>query len=209
MSSIFTPPEADQEIAPPSGAELLWLNHRGALLGGIAAIIVLAVIGLGILTSMRANRIASETLLSGATTEIALNDVISKYPKSPAAADAMLLLASSLRESGKIVESDAIYSRFTESFPRSPLAVGGLLGRASNARLSGKTDAALSAYQQAATGFPQSYGAPFAILAEARILAQSGKIEEAKRAIQLLATQYPNSLSAQASGASSRAPQSN
>ena len=207
MSSIFTPPEADQEMAPPSGIELLWLNHRGALLGGIAAVIVLGGIVLGVIASERATSIASETLLAGASNDTALNEVIAKYPKSPAAADAMLLLAASLRDSGKIAESDALYSRFTESYPRSSLAVAGLLGRASNARVVGKTSDALSAYQQAASGFPQSYGAPFSLLAEARLFAQSGKIEEAKKAIQLLGTQYPTSLSAQAAGASQGAGQ--
>jgi TolA-binding protein len=202
MSSIFTPPEADQEIAPPSGFELLWLNHRGALLGGIAGLLVLGALFLGMIASQRATRIASESLLAGASSDAALSEVIAKYPKSPAAADAMLLLAASLRDNGKIAESDALYSRFTESYPRSGLAVAGLLGRASNARVSGKTNEALSAYQQAASGFPQSYGAPFSLLAEARLLAQSGKIEEAKKAIQLLGTQYPTSLSAQAAGAS-------
>jgi tetratricopeptide (TPR) repeat protein len=202
MSSIYTPPEADQEIAPPSGFELLWLNHRGSLLGGLAGVIVLAAIVLGVLASERANTLASETLLANASNEAALNEVIAKYPKSPAAADAMLLVAASLRENGKLAESDALYSRFTESFPKNSLAVSGLLGRASNARVAGKPQEALSDYQQASSGFPQSYGAPFALLDSARLLAQNGKMEEAKKTIQLLVTQYPYSLSAQTTGAS-------
>ena len=62
MSSLFTPPEADQEIAPPSAFELLWLNHRGAFLGSIAGMVALVVIVLGMLASSRSSRIASETL---------------------------------------------------------------------------------------------------------------------------------------------------
>jgi TolA-binding protein len=202
MSSIFTPPEADQEIAPPSGLELLWMNHRGAVLGGFGAVVVILLVSLGFITSNRANAIASETLLDQSTNDTGLNEVISKYPKSTAAADAMLLLAASLRDAGKIDESDAMYSRFTETYPQSPLAVSGLIGRASNARVAGKVDAALNAYQQASTGFPQSYGAPFALLAQARLLAQQGKVDEAKRLLQALGTQYPYSVAAQAAGAS-------
>ena len=199
--SIFTPPEADQEIAPPSGFELLWMNHRGGLLGGLGAIVVILLVVLGVITSNRATAIASETLLDQSTNDAGLNEVISKYPKSTAAADAMLLLAASLRDAGKLDESDAMYSRFTETYPQSPLAVSGLIGRASNARVAGKVDAALNAYQQASTGFPQSYGAPFALLAQARLLAQQGKVDEAKRLLQSLGTQYPYSVAAQAAGA--------
>jgi len=207
MSSIFTPPEADQEIAPPSGVELLWLKHRGTLLGVIGALVVILVITLGVIVSNRSSEEASENLLSEATNDMALNEVISKYPKTPASADAMLLLAASLRDAGKLEESDALYSRFAETYPKNPLAVSSLIGRASNARIAGKTDVALNSYQQASSGFPQSYGAPFALFSQARLLAQQGKMEEAKRAIQALASQYPYSASAQAAGAGPRQPQ--
>ena len=73
MSSIFTPPEADQEIAPPSGIELLWLNHRGALLGGLAAAVAIAVIVLAMIAANRGSEEASEALLAGATSDTALN----------------------------------------------------------------------------------------------------------------------------------------
>ncbi|MEY2906026.1 MAG: hypothetical protein RLZZ408_497 [Verrucomicrobiota bacterium] len=210
MSSPFTPPEADQEIAPPSTLELLWINHRGALLSGIVGLTILAVILLGVLAVNRSARIASENLLSGANSEAAWNEVISKYPRTPAAADAMLLLAASLRDAGKIEESDSLYSRFTEAYPSSPLAVSGLIGRASNARVAGKPADALNSYQQAAAAYPQSYGAPFSIFSQARLLAQQGRMEDARRVIQSLGTQYPNSVSAQAAGVAqqlSRQPQ--
>jgi len=199
MSSPFTPPDANLEIAPPSAIELLWTNHRGALLGGIAAVCAVALVALGVGVSSRANRIASETLFSNATDEAGWNEVISRYPRSAAAADAMLLLAASLRDAGKLEESDAAYSRFVESFPNSPLAISGLLGRASNARVAGKTDQAISLYQQAAA-YPQSYGAPFAIFSQARLLAQQGKTDEVRALLQTLASTYPASVSAQAAG---------
>jgi len=209
MSSIFTPPEADQEIAPPSGVEVLWLKHRGTLLGGIGALAVILLIALGVTIANRSSEEASETMLSSATNETALNEVISKYPKTPAAADAMLLLAASLRDAGKLEESDALYSRFAETYPKNPLAVSSLIGRASNARIAGKTEVALNSYQQASSGFPQSYGAPFALFSQARLLAQQGKMEEAKRAIQSLGNQYPYSASTQAAGAGPSQPQAN
>ena len=206
MSSLFTPPVADQEIAPPSTFELLWLNHRGAFLGSVAGIIALLVIVLGVLATSHSSRIASETLLSTATSDAALNEVISKYPRTAASADAMLLLAASLRDEGQIEASDAIYSRFAETFPSSPLVISGSLGRASNARVAGKTEVALSSYQQAAAAFPQSYGAPFALFSQARLLAQQGRIEEAKRVIQALGSQYPGSIATRAAGGSDQLP---
>jgi len=202
MSSFFTPPEADLEVAPPSTLELLWINHRGALLAGVAGIIVLGLIILGVTISRRSGEVASQNALAGATDAAGWNAVIANDPGTPAAADAMLLLAASLRDSGKTEESDALYSRFAETFPRSPIAVSGLLGRASNARVAGKTSDALNDYQQAAAAYPQSYGAPFALFSQFRLLAQDGKTEEAKRILQALATQYPLSLTAQAAGIS-------
>jgi TolA-binding protein len=170
------------------------------VVGTVAATVVLVLVVLGVLVSSRTSRLASENLLSAAHDEAGLRAVITAYPRSDAAADAMLLLAASLRNSGKMEESDALYSRFSESFPRHPLAVSGALGRAASARVAGKTDLALSAYQQAAAAYPQSYGAPFALFSQARLLAQQGKGEEAKRVIQTLGSSYPNSISAQAAG---------
>ncbi len=200
MSSPFTPPEADQEIAPPSSLELLWINRRGTVIGVAAGIVIAALVILGVVASGHANRSAAEALLSTASNSEGWNKVINEYPRSAAAGNAMLLLAASFRDEGKLEESDALYSRYSETFPRSPLAVSGLLGRASNARLANKTDAALAAYQQATAAYPQSYGAPFALFAEARLLAQSGKTEEVKRILQSLGTQYPLSVSAQVAG---------
>jgi TolA-binding protein len=200
MSSPFTPPDSDQLIAAPSAIELLWLNHRGALLGSLAAAVVIVLVALGVLASNRTTRIASENLLAAASDDAGLNAVISRYPRTPAAADAMLLLAASLRNEGKLEDSDALYSRFAETFPQSQLAVSALLGRASTARVAGKPEAAFSAYQQAANAYPGSYGAPFALFCQARMLTQDGRGDEAKRILEVLGTQYAASVSATAAG---------
>jgi len=208
MSSPFTPPEVDQEIAPPSALELLWVNHRGSVIGVIAGMGILGLVILGVIASNRATVLASESLLAAATNDAGWNEVISRYPKTPAAADAMLLLAASLRDAGKLEESNNLYSRFAETFPQSPLAVSGQLGRASNARLAGNLDQALAAYQQASAAYPQSYGAPFALFSSIRLLAQQGKMDDAKRLLQSLGSQYAASVSAQAAGTAPRQPQS-
>ena len=200
MNNASHAPEPGLEIAPPSALELLWLNHRGTFLGGAAALVVVLVVVLGVLANNHANRIASETLLANASDASGWNEVISKYPRSAAAGDAMLLLAASLRDAGKIEESDALYSRFSEAFPLSPLAVSGLLGRASNARVTGHPEQALSCYQQATTAYAQSYGAPYALFSAARLLSQQGKTEEVKRVLQALGGTYPASASAQMAG---------
>jgi len=207
MSQPLTSSDSTLEIAPHSSIELLWINNRGAVLGGIAALVVVFLITLGVMASSHAARIASETLLSGATDEAGWRLVIAKYPHTPASADAMLLLAASLRDSGKQEESDELYSRFAETFPSSPIAVSGLLGRAANARVSNHPDQALSAYQQAAAAFPQSYGAPFALFSELQLLAQQGKSEEAKRVLQSLVSQYAGSSAAQNFGGGQQPPQ--
>jgi TolA-binding protein len=189
--------ESNFEIAPPSSLELLWINHRSTVIASIAALIVIALVVLGVYASNRSTRIASETLLSGATDDAGLKEVIAKYPHLPAAGDAMLLLASSLRDAGKIEDSNELYSRFAESFPNSSIAVSGAIGRASNARVTGNNEQALNAYQQAAAGYAQSYGAPFSLYSEVQLLAQAGKTDEAKKILQVLLNQYPASAAAQ------------
>jgi TolA-binding protein len=188
------------EIAPPSALELLWINHRPAVIGGIVSVIVIVLIVIGVTAANRASQIASETLLSNAINDEGFQEVIAKYPHSPAAGNAMLLLAASLRDAGKYDQSDELYSRFAESFPNSPIVVSGLIGRASNERVSHHLDQAISTYQEAAAANSQSYGAPFALFSEIQLLAQSGKSDEAKKVLQVLVTQYPSSVAAQAFG---------
>jgi len=200
MSKAYAHSDSELEIAPPSAIELLWINHRGLLLGSVAALVVLVAIVLGVMASMRATRIASEDLLASATSDAGWNEVMTKYPHTPAAADAMLLLAASLREQGKYEESDEICSRFAEGYPTSMLSISGMLGRAANARVSNHPDKALSYYQEAAAESPSSYGAPFALYSQARLLIRLGKMEDAKRVVQTLLTQYPGSASAVAFG---------
>jgi tetratricopeptide (TPR) repeat protein len=196
----FSSSDSHLEITPPSALELLWFNHRNTALLSMAAVIVLGLIVLGVVASKHSSLLASETLLSNATDDEGLREVIAKYPNAPAAADAMLLLASSLRDEGKIMESDDLYSRFSEAFPTSTLGVSGLLGRAANARVSKNFDAALNNYQQAGAAYPQSYGAPFALYSQIQLLLQSGKPEDAKKILQTLVSQYPGSVAAQAFG---------
>ncbi|MEI6322184.1 MAG: tetratricopeptide repeat protein [bacterium] len=203
----FSTSDSNLEIAPPSALELLWINHRGSVIAAISGVVVIAIVILSIIASTHSARIASASLLSEATDDAALKGVISKYPHSPAAANAMLLLAASLRDAGKIDASNELYSEFAESFPNSSLVVSGLLGRASNARVSNHLDQALSSYQQAAAAFPQSYGAPFALFSQVQLLAQAGKPDDAKKVLQSLLTQYPGSAAAQAFGGASSASQ--
>ena len=206
MSSPFTTPEAEQIIAAPSVVEVLWTNHRPAVLGGVAALLVVIFGGLAYVLSERATASASEALLAGAADDAALNEVIARYPRTPTAADAMLLLAASLRDQRKFDESDALYSRFAEMFPQSQLAVSGLLGRASNARVAGKPETAFNDYQQAEASFAGSYGAPFALFCQARMLSQDGKTEEARRVLQALGSQYSGSVAAMAAGVAQQQP---
>lgn len=196
----FSHSDSALEIAPPSAIELLWINHRGTVIAGAVAVVAIVLIVLGVMASSHAARIASETLLSEATDDAGIQAVIDKYPHSPAAGNAMLLIAASLRDHGKIDASNELYSRFAESFPNSTIVVSGLIGRASNARVSNHPDQALSSYQQAAAAFPQSYGAPFALFSQVQLLAQSGKTDDAKKILQTLLTQYPGSAAAQAFG---------
>jgi len=209
MSPSYSSSDSQLEITPPSPVELLWINHRGAVVGAAAALLLIALVALGVIISIHSTRVASETLFANATDEAGWNDVIAKYPHTPAAADSMLLLAAALRDAGKLEESNEMYSHFAESFPNGTLAVSGLLGRAGNERVANHPDNAVSSYQEAAAQYASSYGAPFALYNELQILAQQGKTEEAHRVLTALTSQYPGSVVAQKfSGAAQRAPSS-
>jgi tetratricopeptide (TPR) repeat protein len=86
--------------------------------------------------------------------------VASDYPKSKAAARALLLAAGALFTEGKYAESQALFERFTREFHDSPLLGEGLLGVASCLEAQGKTDQAAGAYKDLITRHPADSVAP-------------------------------------------------
>ncbi len=163
-------------------------------MGTAIAVVALLFATGGILLWNHSKTLSADALFFSAADKSGWENVAARYPRSGAAANALLLIAAAQRAEKNETVSDATYTRFSEHFPKNPLAITALLGKAMNEDAAGNTQAAIDIFQQAASAYPQSYGAPFALMMEARILVRLGKKEEAKRILQMLSNQFPESL---------------
>lgn len=173
--------------------EIFWEQHRQKIMLVIVALMVVVLLVAGVLLLNRSHRLAADELLATATDAAGWQKVVDRYPRSGAAANALLLLAAGARDEHHLDQSNALYSRFLEKFSQHPLAISSLLGRAMNDD-DVNPQVAIDQFQQAALAYPKSYGTPFALMSEARILTRLGKTEEAKRVLGMISSQYPDSL---------------
>ncbi len=183
----------ESPLASPPLFDLFWEEHRQKVLLALGVVLFLLLAIGGLLLLRRSHRLASEELLSKSTTIEDWQKVITSYPSSGAAADAMLLKAAAQRQAHDLPASNNTYAQFLEKFPHHPLAVSAMIGRALNDDLIGHSDQALNELQQASVAYPQSYGAPFALWMRARLLTRLGKMEDSKKTLQMISTQYPDS----------------
>ena len=173
--------------------ELFWEKKKSAILGAVALLVV-GGIALGswfIYSSLRST--AAQKLLANATGIEGYEAVVTQYPGSMPAADALLRLAAAQREAGDLEKSTAAFQKFLEKFPDHPLAGGALLGVGQNQDATGNSDAALTTYQQVVTQYPKSYAAPFAAYSEGEILLRRFLRDEAQRSFNMVVTQFPQS----------------
>ena len=107
---------------------------------------------------------AASAALASASSAQAYEQVIAQYPKSPAGADAYLLLAEAQRKEGKFTEANKTLETFIAKYPKHELLSTAKMAMAANLDSMGKTDEALAMYQQIASAFPNTYAAPLAML---------------------------------------------
>lgn len=162
-------------------AALFWEKNRKLIIGAAVAVVV-AIVGAGIwyYTSL-GEKNASEALFAEAKNPESWREVIAKYPRSVAAANAYFLLAESLREQGNIDESNKIYQQFLSNFPQHSLVGGARLGLAENLALQGKVNEALESLRQIQAEQNSGYAAPYAGLMEGQTLVRQGKLAEARK----------------------------
>src|SRR5207247_7195982 len=109
---------------------------------------------------------AASALLARSKSAEDYQQVIARYPKTPAGADAYLLLAEAQRREGKFADANATLQVFITKNPNHELVSTARMALAANLELMGKTDEALSTYQQVASLYQNSFNAPLALLAE-------------------------------------------
>ncbi|MDD5201453.1 MAG: hypothetical protein PHC88_16805, partial [Terrimicrobiaceae bacterium] len=86
--------------------ELLWEQHKGKVIGGAVALIVIVVAVFGWIIVTNARKSAAEAALASAKSAADYRAVIDHYGSSPVAGDASLLLAKSLRGGKKYAEAN-------------------------------------------------------------------------------------------------------
>lgn len=107
-------------------------------------------------------------------------NVAAKYPKSGAAARALLLAGGNLFTEGKYSEAQAQFDKFTRDHHDSPFMGEALLGLGASLEAQGKTDAAIAAYKDVISRHPGESVVPDAKFALARLYEVQNKPELAR-----------------------------
>jgi tetratricopeptide (TPR) repeat protein len=186
-------------VSPPSRdaaveASVFWFRFRKE----ITAVLIVAILamagytGYGIYSDRR-NASGARSLASAKTAQD-YQQLIERYPNTPAGASAYILLAETQRKDKKLVEANASLQTFINKYPQHELAATAQMAIATNLESMGKGDEALSKYQQIAASYPKNYIAPFALLAQVELLKTKGRIDEARRVCEQIMTNYRGSI---------------
>lgn len=188
-------PPAQDPLLETNGLEweLFWHHNKKKILLGSLILLLGAGIFIAWYVSTVVTGNAAQEALADANETPALEAIVKKYPKTTAAADALLLIAAAHREQRKMQESTAAFQKFLEMFPEHPLAGGALLGIGENFDASGDSQKAINIYQQVGVQYPKSYAAPLARYSEAEILLREFRRDEARRVLDDIVTQFPQS----------------
>lgn len=180
-------------VSPPL-LEIFVRTHRQKIIIASLLIMSLTLLFGGLFFWKRSEHCTAERLLSQASGIEGWKTIIHRYPRSGAAANALLLLAGAQAQHHHFEESKKTYTQFLKYFSHYPIAISAYIGMAMNEDASGNSEQALRDLQQAVVAYPKSYGAPEALLFQARIMTRLGKNEEAARLLQFIMNQYPESL---------------
>jgi TolA-binding protein len=183
-------------IAQPSSsdaaveAQVFWLRFQKEIAAALI-ILILAIVGFTgyRFYTQRRNSTAAE-LLGRAKNPQDYQEVIARYPGTPAGASAYLFLAQTQRNEKKLAEANATLQAFIKKYPEHDFVPTAQLAMAANLEAMGKNDEALSIYQQVATKYSNSYQAPLALISQVPLLKAKNQIEEARRVCEEILTKY-------------------
>jgi len=119
--------------------------------------------------------------------------VASTYAGTPAGAQAMLLGAGALFASGKYLEAQPYFERFSRDYAGHPLVTQAKLGLAACLQAQGKADEAAAAYKDLAERYPNANTASQARFALGGIYESQGKLDDALNLFEQVARAEPNS----------------
>ena len=183
------PPSRDAALE----ARVFWIRFKNEI-AAVIVVVLLAIIGFTVYRFYSDRRdSAAAALLSSAKNAADYQQVITRYPSTPAGAAACLLLAEAQRNEKKFIEANATLQVFINKNPNHELATSARMAMAANLESMGKTDEALSMYQRIAASYPKSFNAPLALYSQVHLLKAKNQGEEARRVCEAILTQYRDS----------------
>jgi tetratricopeptide (TPR) repeat protein len=180
------PPSRDAAVE----ARVFWLRFQREI-AGLLIVLLLAIVawtGYRFYTDKRDS--AAAAALANAKNPGAYQAVIARYPKTPAAGSAYLLLAEAQRQQKKFVDANATLQLFINTSPKHEFVPSAYLAMAANLESLGKIDEAMALYQRVASSYPDSYAAPWALISQVTILKAQKRIDEARRICETVLTRY-------------------
>jgi predicted negative regulator of RcsB-dependent stress response len=181
-----SPPSADTAVE----ARVFWLRFQKEIAAALI-VIILAIIGFAgyRFYTYRRDSTAAE-LLGNAKTPQDYQEVINRYPATPAGGSAYLLLAEKQRNEKKFAEANATLQMFVEKFPEHDFVPTARLAMAANLESMGKDDEALAIYQQVANKYSNTYAGPLAFISQVPLLKAKNRIEDARKVCEEILTKY-------------------
>src|SRR6266567_4406172 len=130
---------------------VFWERFKNEIIGALI-VVLLAVVGFtGYRFYSDRQAAAASALLASAKSAQEYQQVITRYPNTPASADAYLLLAEAARGEKRFAEANATLQAFITKNPNHEFVSTARMAMAANLESMGKSDEALSMYQQIAS----------------------------------------------------------
>jgi TolA-binding protein len=171
-------------------AQVFWLRFQKEIAAALI-VAVLAMVGFAGYRFYKSRRDSSAAeMLGGARTPRDYQEVISRYPNTPAGASAYLLMAETLRNEKKFAEANAALQEFINKNPEHDFVPTATLAMAANLEALGKYDEALAIYQQVAAKYANSFMAPLALISEVPLLKAKNRTDDARRVCEEILTRY-------------------
>ena len=185
---MATPSEITTDVAVES--RVFWMRFQKEIAAIVIVLLLAIVVFAGYRFYLNRRNATAAELLGGAKTQQDYEQVIARYPTTPAGASAYLLFAQKQRAEKKFAEANGTLQRFIEANPDHDFVPTARLAMAANLESIGKDDEALAIYQQVASKYGQTYNGPLAMISQVPILKAKNRPEEARRVCEEVMTKY-------------------
>jgi predicted negative regulator of RcsB-dependent stress response len=200
---------------PAVDAHVFWFRFKNEIVAALV-LLILAILGLAAyhFYSEQRNSTAAEALAAAKKAQD-YQQVIARYPNTPAGASARLLLAEAQRNERNFAASNATLQEFIDKYPNHELISAARMAMAANLEAMGKIDEALAMYQQVAMADApaeeesvidkiqdvfgkqktkqKNFNAPLALVSQIHLLKAKNQPDAARRVCETIIAQYGDS----------------